>query len=370
MSMREVKPGYWKGEIWHQGKRQTISFQGSAADAKIYEARKRIEIRSQGIIDPRTSPSFVDYCVDVYKPYAKLNVRKSTWNVRRYQLEHLVLFFDKLPLMKITSQYVERYKQHRRDEQAKRATINSELNVLSSMLTYARETLNLPCGKPKIVRLSERRKKANVRFWTPEQLKLIVDACLEHVPEIFPLVFFLAHTGARKSEAIHLPWTNVDFAQRIIRIWSEADTDDEADVEDGYQVKSSDREVPISDALLVILKEQKLKWGTSQWVFPVLQGKSKGERYAFFPKRTFNRVLRHAGVKGSPHMFRHTYASLFLANKPDLYLLSKVLGHSSYKVTEQVYAHMVPGYLDQARNVIPVGIVPQEAMGARLKVGW
>lgn len=186
------------------------------------------------------------------------------------------------------------------------------------------------------------------------QVQKIFDACLENAPELFPILFFLAQTGSRKSEALHLPWTNVDLDERIARIWSEADDDDVGEADDDYQVKSSDREVPISDALYVVLRRQKALWGGCEWVFPVTQGKSKGNQYAFFPKATFNRVLKAAGVKGSPHMFRHTYASVFLANKPDLYLLSKVMGHSSYKVTEQVYAHMVPGYLDEARNVIPV----------------
>jgi integrase len=352
--MREIRPGYWKGELWHQGQRRTITFRGSAADAKLFEAKQRIEIRAKGIIDPRTSPRFVDFCVDQYKPHAKAHVRQSTWDVRRFQLENLIGFFGNMKLVGITTQHVERYKQRRLGDGIKKNTPNSELNVLSGVLKYARR-LKLPCGEPEIVRFKVRRKKGRVWIWTSEEVQRIYDTCMRIAPRFFPLVFFLGQTGARKSEAIHLPWTNVDFDRGIIRIWSEADEDDP---DDEYEVKSSDREVPLSDALADVLKKQRELWPDKDWVFPVTQGRSKGKQYVCFPKNTFNRVIEEAGLSGGPHKFRHTFASIFLARKPDLYLLSKLLGHSSFKVTEDIYAHLVPGYLEQARNVVG-GEVPE-----------
>jgi integrase len=34
-------------------------------------------------------------------------------------------------------------------------------------------------------------------------------------------VKFLAETGCRRSEAINLPWTRVDLARAMARIWSD-----------------------------------------------------------------------------------------------------------------------------------------------------
>jgi integrase len=85
-------------------------------------------------------------------------------------------------------------------------------------------------------------------------------------------------------------------------------------------------------------------------------------------KATFQRVLAATAIeakdgqpeippfKGGPHKLRHSFASNFLAKKPDLYLLSKPLGHSSFKVTERCYAHLVPGYLDAGRNIVTATI--------------
>ena len=42
------------------------------------------------------------------------------------------------------------------------------------------------------------------------------------------------------------------------------------------------------------------------------------------------------------HDLRHTYASLALARGASPYWVSEQMGHSSYKVTLDVYAHYIP----------------------------
>jgi integrase len=358
MTMREVRPGVWKGEVWHQGRRQTITFHGSASDAKLYEAQKRIEIRQTGIVDLRSAPPFETFCVEQYKPYAKAHLRKRTWDdVRRYQVEHLIMFFKDTKLTHVREPLIERYKQERRESVGK-VTINSELSALSAILTYARDVLKVPCANPKINYFRVRPKKGRVKFWTLEELQRLYDTCMSLAPSLFPLVLFLGQTGARKSEALHLPWTRVDFGQKLVKIWSETRGDDEDDDEDDqepYEVKSVEREVPLSDALLKVLAELKLRRISGQWVFPVKKGKNKGEQYTNFPKHSFDRVVKAAGLKGGPHKLRHSFASNFVAKKPDLYLLGRLLGHSHERVTA-LYAHLVPGYLEEARNVVPVTV--------------
>jgi phage tail tape-measure protein len=72
---------------------------------------------------------------------------------------------------------------------------------------------------------------------------------------------------------------------------------------------------------------------------------------AEFPDNSWTRIVKLAGLEGGPHKARHTYASLFLRAKPDLFLLGRVLGHSHAKVTE-LYAHLLPEHLAEARGVV------------------
>lgn len=377
MPMKEERPGVWRGDLWHQGRRVKLTFHGSAKEAKAYEAKKRLEAEQSGIVNARDVMLFKDFVENKYKPNAELELRDSTYKIRKYQLNTLVDFFGPLRLTKIDEQQIEAFKKKRSGAAAN--TINTELNVLSAVLAYA-TYLKLPCSHPKMRRLSVRKKKGNVKFYTREEVGFILTACAAIAAEFLPLVTFLFETGARKSEALNLGWPNVLFDQRVVRIWSEVDDDDDRDAEE-YLVKSREREVPLSDNLVTILKAQKLRGFSREWVFPVRQnntGNTKGERYAHFPKHTWNRVLLRATelareknpkareIKGGPHRARHTYASHFLERRPDLFLLGKVLGHSHSAVTE-LYGHLLPEHMAEARNVVTFTASPITAAAKPLR---
>jgi integrase len=365
MAMKEESQGYWRGDLWHEGRRVKLTFYGGSKEAKAYEARKRLEAQKGGLVNVRDVPTFEDFVEHKYKPAAQSELRKSTWSVRRYNLETLKKHFGQLRLTKIETDHVERFKRARLKAVGKVA-INNELKCLSVVLNYARE-LKVPRGTPLIKFFKTSRKKGNVQFFTREEVGFILAACTERSPSFLPLLTFLFETGSRKSEALNLKWSNVRLDRKLIQIWSAVEGDDDNEDEDDiYEVKSRDREVPISDRLLRVLKEQKLKGLSREWVFPVRQqntGRTKGERYESFPKHTWAIVLERAtelarkpdpearSIQGGPHKCRHTYASYFLANEPDLFQLGRVLGHSSSQVTE-LYSHLLPDHLEKLRNVV------------------
>jgi integrase/recombinase XerC len=77
---------------------------------------------------------------------------------------------------------------------------------------------------------------------------------------------------------------------------------------------------------------------------------SKGERLS---QRTMQRIverrLRASGVQGksSPHVLRHTYATVMLNNGADLEAVKELLGHESVATTE-VYTHTTFAELKKA----------------------
>lgn len=373
MSLKEERPGVWRGDLWHQGRRVKLTFQGSAKEAKAYEARRRLEVEQRGIIKGRDVPTFEEFLERKYEPMAKLELRD--WKVRAYKLKPLKKHFNALKLTKLNEQHIESYK-HGRVKAVAKVTVNGELNVLSAILTYARE-IKVPCANPKIRRFRVKSKRGNVKTYTRAEVGFILAACAMVASKFLVVVKFLFETGCRKSEAINLPWTRVDFERGLVRIWNEVDEDE--DEEEGervaedrrefdgeaYQVKSSEREVTLSDGLALALKEQKLKVGITEWVFPVTTDRmhTKGRKYAQFPKHTWTRVLEKANelakaadpnarkMIGGPHRCRHTFASHFLHAKPDLFALSRILGHSHGRVTE-LYSHLLPEHLNATRNVV------------------
>lgn len=64
------------------------------------------------------------------------------------------------------------------------------------------------------------------------------------------------------------------------------------------------------------------------------------------PRPLMARLTKRAGIKDcSPHVLRHTVASFLLASGEDLIKVSRLLGHASTTITEQVYFQHPPTWL-------------------------
>jgi integrase len=67
------------------------------------------------------------------------------------------------------------------------------------------------------------------------------------------------------------------------------------------------------------------------------------------------------------HDLRHTFASLLIQNGESLAYAKEQLGHSSIKVTVDVYGHLVPGANRQAVNRLPTLPVRKATLRIRTK---
>ncbi len=52
------------------------------------------------------------------------------------------------------------------------------------------------------------------------------------------------------------------------------------------------------------------------------------------------------------HDVRHFFASLLLAQGVELKLVSELLGHSSIRITGDIYAHVMPAAKDEAIDLL------------------
>jgi integrase/recombinase XerD len=81
----------------------------------------------------------------------------------------------------------------------------------------------------------------------------------------------------------------------------------------------------------------------------------------------FRRWARHVGLpKGiSPHSLRATFACHLIEQGVDIYVVSRLLGHSSVKVTEKHYLALDPRHVQQAVNRLDVtGLPPGNKSGS------
>lgn len=325
-------PEAWRVVVVIAGERRDWVVRGTKQDAENWEARQRLSLQATGH-EPRSVPTFSSFTGTEYVRHASVRLKESTLRNRGYQLATLDQHFGKLRLDEIRQAHVEAYQNARLAQKIRPATINDEVKVLKAILSHARARYPLP-----VLRVAKLKvpKKRNVRAWSEEQIQRLLTSAVEHEPEIVPLIVFLANTGCRRGEAIALRWEAVDLKRRVVRIWPSEE----------WQPKDNEpREVPVSDALLPWLNVPR----KGEHVFLGRLGRP----FAFWPQHQWDKARAAAGLTGGPHTLRHSYATHFLRHCPDLFLLSRVLGHSHARVTE-LYAHLLPDQLERARLAVSI----------------
>lgn len=106
------------------------------------------------------------------------------------------------------------------------------------------------------------------------------------------------------------------------------------------------RQVPISPDLAEELRGV----GDHRHIWTTAGG---GPMSAASVKTVYKRAFARAGVRGGAHALRHTFATEYLRAGGDIYRLSRILGHSSVKVTERYLALVYDDLIDEHRQVSP-----------------
>jgi len=168
-----------------------------------------------------------------------------------------------------------------------------------------------------------------IQTFSPEQLQALLRATEKQLYSIRDraIVSVLIDTGIRAAELCGL----------VLKcVW--LDTDDSYIRVTGKGRK--EREVPLGRASRIALRRY-----ITRYRYP----SDQGEQHVFIARggkpltvHGLLQVIEQLGertrirdVRVSPHTFRHTFAVQFLLNGGDIYKLSRLMGHTSVKITER-----------------------------------
>lgn len=340
-------PHVWTIQVSRQGKRITRLFRGTRAQALDEEVRLRGDALAGRKLPSSTVPHFADFCVREYWPLARVELAPGTRQSREYQILLLCEHFGRKRLDQIGTAELAAFVDARRKDGIGETTIAENFKTLKVILNFARSQKRL--GElPRFPVVKPRGRPGRTKAWTAEEVSRLLACVRDTCPRILPLVAFVANTGCRKTEALRVRWEGVDFEGR--QVWIEPVADEE-ELAEGWTPKDNEaRPVPLGDELAELLAELPRR---SAFVFTT----RRGTPYAHWPQREFDFARKAAGLTGGPHTLRHTYASHFLARKPDLFLLGRILGQSQARVTE-LYSHLLPGAIAAAASVVQFSAPP------------
>lgn len=192
-------------------------------------------------------------------------------------------------------------------------------------------------------------KKSIKRALTIEERHLIESTELDEFEKCFTTL--LLYTGMRRSEALSLNVSDIDFVKMRISVnktlvLSKASTSPEI-LQDNTKTDAGTRFLPITQDLLPVLKKYcKNRVGI---LFLSEYGNYIGT--STFRKRWLKFLSKlkskNEGVLAddiTPHIFRHTYASDLYKAGIDIKTAQYLLGHKDIKTTLDTYTHF--GYVD------------------------
>lgn len=134
------------------------------------------------------------------------------------------------------------------------------------------------------------------------------------------IIVFLANTGLRVTEFCSLKWQDLAADMRYLTV-----------VGKGNKM----RVVPLNPQCRDILEKYRGSNGDGR--LPI----SRRSRHSV--NRICEKLAKKAGIpKFGPHACRHFFATQLIRKGVSIYKVSKILGHASVKITEQVYLHLVP----------------------------
>jgi integrase len=159
------------------------------------------------------------------------------------------------------------------------------------------------------------------------------------------LIGFLILTGARKSEATHARWENMNFETGI---WTVP-----------MSKSGKPRHIPLSNAAMELLKKRRSNG--SRYVFP---SPKTGKPLAHI-HRAWDKIRKQAGIPDVRiHDLRHNYASLLVNNGRSLYEVQKLLGHADISTTQR-YAHLSQDTLKDATEIVSSSLQGDSAAGGK-----
>jgi integrase len=314
------KNGNWYVDFYDGSRRIREKVGTSWEEAKQALAVRRAEIvqRRFHILPKSDSLTFKEFA-DRYLKLVTAH-KRGAFN-ETYRVKRIAAYFGKTRLCDLTPLDGEKFKAERA-RVAKPGTVNRVLGNLKHMLNKAVEWKLLhenPFAKVKLLPIQ----RYPERILTEDEEVKLLTACHRVRARHLPAIVILAlHTGMRKGEILSLQWSQVDLANRMIRI-------------DVAKTTSSERKIPMNDTVFNLLTAMRLK-RKSQIVFPSVR--NRGGRFRD-PKKAYWAAVEKAGI---PHIrfhdLRHTFATRLVRAGVDLITIQHLLGHAKITMTAR-YAH-------------------------------
>ena len=370
-TVRQRNPGSWEIQVFLgrdvNGKRmrKTETVRGKKADAQ----RRLREILSE--LDRGITPTKTRYKLSEWLDKwmeEKIVPKGKQKTIDRYGDDirlHIKPALGHIELTKLSPVQVQEFETNLLKSGKAAKGVQSVHNVLSGAMKHA---LRLELVARNVVTLVSPPPAPKTEAYSPqvEQVRdlLILAEELEHPLRV--CIHLIAYTGMRRGEALALEWKHVDLEKLQILVCQSLVVPKTGLLLDTPKTESGWRVVDIDIRTAEILKTHRsqqialaAKLGTEapEKLFP------RADQVSWTHPNNVYYAVRSLGKKaGCPKVtlrsLRHFHATVTLQAGQSPVVVSKRIGHSSPKITMDVYAHALPGWQQDAAEAFADAMEP------------
>lgn len=270
---------------------------------------------------------------------------KSLNTIKNYRIDlrAFVEYLDETSIKEATPKQAIEFRNFLREEKGMKASsVNRKIAAAKSMYKFLLEIREVDANIFKAVE-NVKAKKGEIQEKTilsKEEIDILIKTIENSTPhnrDIYSkfiiardslLINFLVSVGVRIDEALTLTKSQIDFEEQSVKLGT----------------KSGERIVPLTDRVKELffkyLCEYETNFGTmkdNDLVFVSVRGDK------LYNSNVLDRLVHYCTLGGLPHVsahcLRHSFATIMVNNGTPLVQVSKILGHSSTKITYQAYVH-------------------------------
>jgi integrase len=322
--------GSYQVRYRHHGKLTQRSFR-TLSEAKRFKGKV-----NAGEAQPTSRQPFRSYAeewIDSYTGRTSKGVSQTTRDAYRDALKRFAVpFFGTRPMDEIGPKLVRDYIVHLEGQGLTRNSVRKYLAPVKALFATAAADELITRNPASDIRVTTPDTRVKTPMWlTPAQTK----ALLAKIPaEHGDLVYLMASTGLRISEALNLRWQDLTGGQLTVT---------------KSKTTTGERTIPVSPETMRRLTKRRTEADydrDSDLVFPTRVGTQIDARN--WRRRIFTKAAKAAGTPwATPHKLRHGMASLMAADGRGAPEIAVYLGHSDGGVLAlRTYIHAEPTTVD------------------------
>lgn len=279
--------------------------------------------------------------IEEYRKDQLVTVKKSTYKRNYYECDTLLKIFDENLL--VDNLTASRIRRSFLQTGKSAGTLNEHLTRLKALLRWGyRNDFVKDIGyldKMEYFKDIPHKEKIQNKFLEAEEVTLLLQRI--SIQKWKDLTHFLVLSGLRSGEALALTLEDVDLKARLIHV-NKTYSHTVFEVTPP-KTACSIRDVYIQEELYPLCKKIKKESLTKRLVSGCnlfFQDNGTYLQYAAYNKylKTNSQIILGRSI--TPHVLRHTHASLLMEQGIDIDTISRRLGHEDSKVTKEIYLHV------------------------------